>query len=252
MCTLIMVVKKIPSFPIVIAGNRDEFLVRRSLAPHLWPLSQYGKSLEIFAGRDLEAGGTWFGINPDGMIAGITNQFTGTRDPKKLSRGQLVLGCLSQDSLEKAHSSFTSLDTFRYNPFNLFCMNRESGFFYTNHPEPRTLSPIEQGIHVLTNQGIEDHGDPKKQWILNQLENHPQELEALETVLIRLLRFHGSKESSSPLCVHLDGYGTVSSFLLALGNRLNKSRFFFWDGPSCKSPRQDLSSGLKELFHQKE
>ena len=248
MCTVIILYKKIPSFPIVLAGNRDEFLVRRAHPPHLWDIQQQGKRVRILAGKDRKAGGTWFGINPTGMVAGLTNRFTGTRDPKKNSRGELVLQCLGRDSLNDAYHTVSSLKAYRYNPFNLFCLNRKSGFFYTNHPGPRILSPIEQGIHVLTNQGIEDQQDPKRAWILHSLRDCPQDLNTLEPAILRLLRSHGSKGRASPVCVHLEGYGTVSSFLLALGNHRKENRFFFWDGPPCQSLQQNLSSGLAELF----
>lgn len=57
-----------PPLPLIVAANRDEFYARPSL-----PLAQWPEAPDIYAGRDLEAGGTWLGLGADGRFAALTN-----------------------------------------------------------------------------------------------------------------------------------------------------------------------------------
>jgi len=250
MCTVILFYHIFPDYPIVLAGNRDEFLVRDSLAPHLWEVENSNQAVKIFAGKDLKANGTWFGINQHGLVAGLTNRYTGTRDPLKASRGRLVLDCLAQDSPDKAQKVLKFSDTALYNPFNLFCLSRKSGFFLVNYPQPRLL-PIQKGIHILTNQGIEETQDPKKRWLYHQLQafpNPPDNALTLPSLFSALLASHGEGTEPPPICIHLEGYGTVSSFLLLLGSQREKNKYLFCNGPPCSNPYEDLTPLLRKLL----
>ena len=123
MCTVIILQGVSPYYPIVVAGNRDEFLERPSLPPHAWTVQGETHGVEIFAGKDDKGGGTWFGVNQYGLVVGVTNRYTGKRDPERPSRGQLVLRCLAQDSAEGALGTLTQDEVSQYNPFNLFCLS---------------------------------------------------------------------------------------------------------------------------------
>src|SRR5262247_4444821 len=93
MCTLVLVVPP-PGGILQIAANRDEFLARPAAAP--MP-SVDGRWL---APRDLQAGGTWLGVNAAGLFVGVTNRTSGPRDATRRSRGLLVL-----DGLEAADAA---------------------------------------------------------------------------------------------------------------------------------------------------
>ncbi|PTT89543.1 hypothetical protein DBR42_07645, partial [Pelomonas sp. HMWF004] len=58
MCLAAFALNAHPRFPLVIAANRDEFFARPA-APMAWWRSG---AVEVLAGRDLSAGGTWFGL----------------------------------------------------------------------------------------------------------------------------------------------------------------------------------------------
>lgn len=58
---------------LVAVANRDEAYARPTAALAAWP-----DAPNIIAGRDLRAGGTWFGVTLDGRVAAITN-FRGAR-----------------------------------------------------------------------------------------------------------------------------------------------------------------------------
>ena len=74
MCLLIFAHRADPRYPLVLAGNRDEFHDRLTAAARFWP-----DKPGLLAGRDLEQGGTWMGITRGGRFAAITNY----RDPAR-------------------------------------------------------------------------------------------------------------------------------------------------------------------------
>ena len=90
MCLMIFAWHAHPDYPLVLAGNRDEFYARRT-RPAAW----WGQAVSLLAGQDEEAGGTWFGITRRGRLAALTNVRAPTeRNPHAPSRGALVLAAL--------------------------------------------------------------------------------------------------------------------------------------------------------------
>lgn len=72
---------------LTVAANRDEALARPSAPP---------AEIEagIVAGRDLEAGGTWLGLNRHGLFVAVTNRNHPARSRGMISRGSLALEAL--------------------------------------------------------------------------------------------------------------------------------------------------------------
>ena len=70
MCTLLILYRPKNKWPLIIAGNRDEMKDR----PWLPPGKHWGKCDGIIAGKDLTAGGSWLGINTNGLVATILNR----------------------------------------------------------------------------------------------------------------------------------------------------------------------------------
>ena len=98
MCTLILLDRVVPGFPVVVAANRDEFFARPAAPPALFPSTE-GKPAYL-APQDLEAGGTWMGVNASGLFVGLTNRPVAVRDPSARSRGLLVLDALGAETAE--------------------------------------------------------------------------------------------------------------------------------------------------------
>ena len=66
MCLLSIAFNKNPDYPIVFAGNRDEYHAREAAPAEWWP-----DHPDILAGRDLVAGGTWLGVTRGGRFATV-------------------------------------------------------------------------------------------------------------------------------------------------------------------------------------
>ncbi len=67
MCLILIAYGCHPQYPLILAANRDEFHQRKTLAAHWWH-----DIPGLLAGKDLEAGGTWLGINRWGRLAAVT------------------------------------------------------------------------------------------------------------------------------------------------------------------------------------
>src|SRR4051794_25054803 len=77
MCTLVMLRRPDHPWPVLIAANRDEMAGRPWRPPgRHWP-----DRPEIVAGLDELAGGSWFGLNEAGLVAGVLNR-VGTLGPQ--------------------------------------------------------------------------------------------------------------------------------------------------------------------------
>ncbi|WP_421837894.1 NRDE family protein [Novosphingobium sp.] len=135
MCVAAAAFRAHPRWRLVVIGNRDEFHERPTA-----PLAEWESG--VIAGRDLQAGGTWLGVNAAGRAALVTNlRVEGYPQPHLASRGALVTDWLAGREPAAPETM---------NPFNLFMAEPESAWHLTNHPRPqrRALAP---GIHGLSN-----------------------------------------------------------------------------------------------------
>src|ERR1700730_15607302 len=146
MCLILVVWRRHPQYPCLIAANRDEFHSRAAEPAHWWH-----DRAQILAGRDLIAGGTWLGITRTGRFAALTNY----RAPQQKradapSRGALVTGILQSGASvteELAHLRRVGAD---YNGFNLLFSDGERlGVYESVRAEGRELGP---GIYELWHQ----------------------------------------------------------------------------------------------------
>jgi uncharacterized protein with NRDE domain len=116
-------------------------------------LAQWKDAPHVYAGRDLEAGGTWLGINADGRFAALTNIRNPGQPLGRRSRGELVAqfltGALSIDEyLLQVAGRATE-----YGGFNLLVGNRETlHFLSATDPVPRQLS---EGVYGISNAGLD-------------------------------------------------------------------------------------------------
>lgn len=148
MCLAAFALAAHPRFPLVIAANRDEFFARAA-APMAWWPERPG----VLAGRDLSAGGTWFGLTRAGRLALLTN----VREPGRQvadapSRGALVVDWL--DSTQDAPAFASDLKP-GYNGFNLITadLTQDRWHWISNRADsPLALVP---GLHALSNAALD-------------------------------------------------------------------------------------------------
>lgn len=147
MCLIALAVGCHPRYPLVLAGNRDEFHRRAAVPAHRWP-----DAPALFGGRDQEKGGTWLGVSNRGALAVITNY----RDPSRPrnasapSRGELVAGFL-RNARETAPDflGHWARPGGPHEGFNLIAADHSGVWYGSNRgAAPRRLGP---GVHGLSN-----------------------------------------------------------------------------------------------------
>ncbi|HLI18059.1 MAG TPA: NRDE family protein [Rhodanobacteraceae bacterium] len=149
MCVIAFAWNFHPRWRLLLIGNRDEAHARPSA-----PLARWADDPAMIAGRDLEAGGTWMGVQEPGRAAVVTN----VRDPRAaldgVSRGLLVTDFLSGDDTAAQHAAALETDAARYRPFNLLLFDREDARFVSNNPRVRAQK-IPAGLHGLSNGDLD-------------------------------------------------------------------------------------------------
>jgi uncharacterized protein with NRDE domain len=117
MCLVLIAMKQHARWPLIVAANRDEYFGRPAAAADWWPGHPH-----VLAGRDLQAGGTWFGVTRAGRFAAVTNLRGGaTAVEAAMSRGSLVREYLIGDASPAEHARQVAAGRSRCNPFNFVC-----------------------------------------------------------------------------------------------------------------------------------
>ena len=148
MCLIVFAWRPTHAQPLILAANRDEFYARPTL-----PLAQWEEAPQIYAGRDLEAGGTWLGINAEGRFAALTNIREPGKPPGRRSRGELVARFLTSDVSMDEYLSEIATRSSEYGGFNLLVGDRQQLHFLNgNDPVPRRL---EAGVYGVSNAGLD-------------------------------------------------------------------------------------------------
>lgn len=153
MCLIVFAWQVVPGIPLVAAANRDEFYARPT-APAAW----WDDYPQVYAGRDLQGGGTWLGITREGRFAALTN----IRNPVERrddvrSRGMLVAeylegGMSPEEYIARSRESGTD-----YNGYNLIIGTRDQLIWYNNREEQdeRNGKPLAPGIYGLSNASLD-------------------------------------------------------------------------------------------------
>ncbi|MFL6712062.1 MAG: NRDE family protein [Sulfurifustis sp.] len=250
MCTLIVSYRPGDAWPVLIAANRDEMLSRawRPPARH-WP-----DRPNVVAGLDETGGGSWFGLNDDGVVAGVMNR-VGTLGPAtgKRSRGELVLEALGHSDATTAAEALSHLNPTAYRGFNLVIADSER-VYWLRHTETSTTTGVEMievppGVSMFTAYDRNDETSARIRRYLPLVRSaalpDPErgDWSAWERLLSsRESDVTGPREGAMNVVTDM-GFGTVSSVLVALPARERfdvKPRFRFAAGRPDLVPFEDV------------
>jgi uncharacterized protein with NRDE domain len=204
MCLVVVAFHAHANLPLVVAANRDEFHARPTRDAEWWPDAPH-----ILAGRDLEAGGTWLGVQRAGRFAAVTNYHdeqpnNGTFE----SRGRLVTDFLVGDlaPLEYLHT----IDGDNFAGFNLLLGDAHTLAYLSNRTSaPRELAP---GIYGLSNATLDSRWD-KVERSKERLAGLVAACVADDASLFELLADTGDGSIRAPFVINAD-YGTRCSTIV--------------------------------------
>lgn len=226
MCLLVLAWRAHPRYRLVVAANRDEYHGRPAAAMGPW------NDLPILAGRDLEAGGTWLGVDRARRFGVVTNFREMVRRPAGApSRGGLVPAWLKDTRSLADHAASLHATAADYAGFNLLFADRDSLYYLSNRLESFSR-PLASGVHGLANHYL-DTPWPKLLRVRHGLERWLGERNADPRSLFALLADRApasdgdlpdtglspewERALSAPFVVHGE-YGTRCSTVLALGH----------------------------------
>lgn len=146
MCLIIFAYKNNPDYPLIIAGNRDEYFDRPTSRLEYWEDAPW-----ILAGRDLKQGGTWLGITTSGRFAALTNyRDAGTGiNSSAPSRGHLVSDYLKENYAALQYLEDINKNSSQYNGFNLLIGDASGLYYYSNRES--LIRKLKPGIYGLSN-----------------------------------------------------------------------------------------------------
>lgn len=149
MCLIVFAWHVIPGMPLIAAGNRDEFYDRPAKPADWWD-----DHPQIYAGRDLQGGGTWIGVSREGRFAALTN----IRAPAEMrddapSRGALVTNYLAGNMSPDEYVEELKSHKEDYNGFNLLIGDSNQLVWFSNRGDgdERNGKALGPGIYGLSN-----------------------------------------------------------------------------------------------------
>ena len=225
MCLIGLALNHFPQFPMVMVANRDEFHARPTQSLHRWD-----GPAQLWAGRDLQAGGTWLGATAGGRICALTNlrgePAVGLNAP---SRGELVAGFLQSQASASEWLADLETRSNHYAGFNLLLSDDLRTFhLLSNQGDRLILSP---GVHAISN-GRWGETWPKTERLVDNVRavTAPESTDALALVMTdetvppdSALPDTGvgieNERRLAPALIRGDEYGTRSTSVLQLDNR---------------------------------
>jgi uncharacterized protein with NRDE domain len=219
MCSLVILRRPGHEWPVLVAANRDELATRSSRPPGAhWP-DRPG----VIAGLDLESGGSWLGVNGQGLVAAVLNR-EGTLGPAPglRTRGELVLEALDHAEADTAAGALADLEPRAYRPFNLVVADPRRAYWVRHDGEGAIrVHPIPSGLHMLCARELDDPSDPRiaAQRVRFATAPAPDPERALWDAWQRLLGAGappGSPPEASMVVAQENGFGTRSAALIAI------------------------------------
>ena len=163
MCLVVVAIGRSTAYPLILAGNRDEFHARPSAEADWWT-----DHPDIVGGRDLQAGGTWLALHRHGRFATVTNYRDAELPARGLrSRGHLVADFLEADSSPQEY--LENIDGSAYAGFNLIVGDTDNIAYCSNRGAGVRL--LGNGVYGLSNALLDGSWD--------KVERSKQRLDAL-------------------------------------------------------------------------
>ena len=239
MCTLLILYRPKNKWPLIIAGNRDEMKDR----PWLPPGKHWSKCNGIIAGKDLTAGGSWLGINTNGLVATILNRTNSLGpDIEKNSRGKIIIDILKNKTLDAALNYIKLLDITKWKPFNLFLANNKKAYWVkSSDKDELSINIIPEGKHFLDSYDINSNQSERYLYNNNRFkvlnDPNPDSLEWKEWINLLAEKSYPKGKPFAAMNItnkYKKNYGTLSSAIIALPsdqelNNNTKPLFLFSD-----------------------
>lgn len=245
MCLLAVQYRLVPESPILIASNREEYFDRPTLPPAI----QSGKPRAL-CGLDQRTSGTWLGVNQNGMFVGICNRMTRVPKAGERSRGLLGLDLLRCFTARKAYDkALDELSRTKYAGCSIVVADFSEGWVIYNEDNEPESRELPDGLSIIGARNLNDVGDDRVQMAhrlltLQTLDSPVKFLAVASKVFAR-----GPVANGKPgMVIRGQGYGTISSSLIALGVKPRDAIYQYASGAPDRAKYEDYSPMLRDIL----
>ena len=244
MCILAIQYQLVPTTPTLLAMNRDEAYDRKTSPPSI----QSGKP-RVLCAVDQQAGGTWCGVNQNGLVVACSNRHKTSRPSQPRSRGLLCKDLLKTGSARDAvDMAMSELLAGNYDGVNFIIADADSGWVVHGGDEPE-VQELQQGLSIMANRNVNDPHDPRV-----QLAHRLLTLQTLDSP-VKFLAVASKVFTKAPpepgrtgIVMKGKDRGTVSSLLIALGQKPRDAIFQYAAGPPHETRYADFSPMLRDIL----
>ena len=241
MCTLFIHRSKNSDWPILIANNRDEYFSRTFKSPG------YHWNNSIFAGKDILEGGSWLGLNKNGLCAAILNRDSNNLKNKNLkSRGKIIIDILKKSDAKSALEYIKSYFKKNTRFFNLFISDYEDAFWIKYDQNEFKSFIVPYGFSIIDNYGLNDDKSPKQKlyrdiFLKKNLPNPSiNYFKSWQELLFLEEKYNNINLSSVFVKEQNKNYGTVCSSIIGLPNKKKIKNNMVWLYSEYKSSFKHL------------
>lgn len=244
MCLLAVQYQLVPESPILVAANREEYFERPSLPPSI----QSGKP-RVLCGIDQRAGGSWLGVNQNGLFVGLCNRATVMPLFGQRSRGLLCLDLLRCTSSRKAlDKALVELNKTRYEGCNIVIADAKHGWVIHSE-EDQEVVELEEGLNIIGSRNVNDPTDERvqmaKRLLTLQTLDSPVKFLAVASKVFARAPVGPGRPS---MVMRGKEHGTVSSTLIALGVKPRDAIYQFSGAAPDRSKYEDYSPMLRDIL----
>jgi uncharacterized protein with NRDE domain len=244
MCLLAIQYQLVPDAPVLVAANREERYDRPTASPSI----QSGKP-RVLCGLDEQAGGTWLGVNQNGLLVAVSNRPKTLPTFMRRSRGLLCRDLLRAPSAREAMGmAMDELLSGKYDGANYICADAESGWVVHGGDEVNAVE-MQEGLSIIANGDVNDPRDERV-----QLTNRLLTLQTLDSP-VKFLAIASKKFARAPsaegrpdIVIRQSEYGTVSSTLISLGQKPRDAIYQYAPGAPDQSKYEDFSPLLRDIL----
>ena len=229
MCTLFIYRSKNTDWPVLIASNRDEYLARTFKPPG------YHWNNSIFAGKDILEGGSWLGLNENGLCAAILNRASYKLKDKNLnSRGKIIIDILKKSDARSALTYVKSYFKKNTRFFNLFISDYKNAFWIKYDQNEFKSFEVPYGFSIIDNYDLNDKKSPKQKlyrdiFLKKKLPNPSiNYFKSWQELLFLENKYNNVNLSSVFVKDKNNNYGTVCSSIIGLPNKKKIKNNMVW------------------------
>ena len=237
MCTLILFDRL--GSRLRVAANRDERFGR--LAGPTAARSHRG--VRLLAPIDLEAGGTWIGVNEHGLFVALTNRWGAPERSAARSRGALVLDALSQPNARAAIEALQDLEPRRARGFHLVAADRDQTRLLICTGAKLIARELSPGLHIITEGSFGAAPRPRDAQLRRRVQALLKQGAPSDQALFGLLT--APFPTGAGVQRRWLGYGTRSSTVISLPASAERARYLHLDR---RASVEDHSAALYALM----